>query len=475
MDSVAHPPLYTSDYQALSSTSKPAAPSSVPTPTRTPTPYDQSPLSRTTPTDSVIMAVVREGLDMLELEVADLISVSHSRGVSEPVLDSDTALCSMTLEDVAQVNNTLAMTREDPDSFGKEEAEVVRNMHTDTQVAYTLHAASTTYQIRTCTHCRQDTILVPEQLLADMQVKITDLALRGLQLVEEKNCALQKAKRTQRALAQFTKERDQLERALNGVSTSLCAAWWEVVALRSELGNTEARVKRLEKEKAQRDEEDVGMVQRGEQHEMKEVCAKLEAHEVEHATMAERITRITAQRNAESYHVGVLERALLICKEEIEARDSSLRETTCRFEQAEASRNRTARANCALRERIDLLEAENARLANIEADCQALVEMGEVCGLRDKRAEAWRALKLHDADRMREMEERNSYLEHRLELWEEEKTRIRTDATRSPGGLLDASRNLFTGRGLNLSSISLRKPKRRDDEEEGLSENTARR
>ncbi len=453
MDPVTLPPISTSGYQSLGAETKVL-----------PEPFGPA----SDATDAVHMAILREGLAQLELELADLVITPHSHHTSTTASDisSKTNTSCMSLADVKEVNTTLSLDYSYPTLPDNEKKKTIGDNNTQSTCAlYTLQAADTPYEIRTCAHCSTSHILIPTQLLTDMQDKIADLALRGIQLVKDKAHALQKANQSERTLAMVTEECNEMERVLEDARSTLSTAWWEVAALKSRLQTADVRVRELEDGGGWIDED-------GDRVDHEE-------GDTEHVTVQQRLACKEAQRIADRHRILALEAALAMCKQENSALEARLWESSGELGQAEADKHHIGfvkQTSRELMERIRVLEEENARLVNVEADCQALVEMRAVQEQeREEQEKAWRISGLQVEDTIQEMQTRNAYLENRVKLCEEERAKMQTEVIRSSGNLLNASRSRLMGRGWNLSSMSLRRPKKRGDEEEGSFEHTIRR
>ncbi|KAF2622415.1 hypothetical protein BU25DRAFT_462950 [Macroventuria anomochaeta] len=408
----------TTSSRARSSTPKSPNPSPA-----SPLPCSQELVTKAVGKAAVTLSVLQEQLGRLQADVTELISPTTWSHASSPS-SSDSALDedeSMSPEDI---NLAVANMRSKNPAPAPKEDESAQ----DITPLYSIQAPSNTYHVHICTHCTEDQIIVPERLLVEMQTKIADLASRGLRLVTEKAAAVQdvrvakKEVRVQgRKMKQMVNEKDLENQVIEDLQGHLRASWWEVAALKLQVSAAEGRVQCLE-DRVRTSERQVADVQKA---------------------ADERAEGVVTSPHTTAKEIDALKQGL----EKSESDKRNLENT------------------------VRDLSAENARLANVEADCQALVEMREVQeqDLEQER-KAWRPSGQEAVARqMQELERRNEYLEERLMLYDREWASAYLRSSVTIEHLLTTS----TGRNRsrwNTSNLSLRGPRRRGNEETGSPE-----
>lgn len=407
---------------------------------------------------------LREDLDLLKNSVTELASLVDT-------LPSSPRSCTGETTAAADVDVTTGLLH--TENFTKFEEERAESKAFLPRYQCSVEANGTAYALYTCSHCTTDTILVSKYLLDLMQSKISDLALRGLKQAKEKGHVVQASrvaehkanrdrKRLKDALANTERERNLSVQDADEARSQLNSAWWELATVK--------------------------YMQEG-------LASTLETVTTEALAMQEALTSARSQHSIALHNARDLESKLELCMQEasglteqLQKAQDKLSEATAQFqdERIEAER-RGSRDNCLLvfnnyphqrlaheerarteaeegSEEADIalaqannqvqdLQAENSRLKNVDADCQALAES------RTLPPSFERAM-----TKMRYLELRNTYLEERLRVYESEREGVRAGASQTTRSAGSSPSSCQEGRGWTLS---LRSRRRQADEEEG--------
>lgn len=412
------------------------------------------------------MAVIREDLDILKSSVTKLVSPSNALPPSPPrsASSSNGETTRLLDVDVATVSHDTKEKHAEPGA-------------NSLQYQYSVQAGEKIYPVYSCTHCTADKkILIPSHLLDSMHSKISQLALKGLQLVKEKGATLQatkiakhKAKTEQRmlreALVRAEKEHDASTQMVEEVQSQLNAAWWELATVKhmhKELTTTLGKLNR-EVSSVREELQSVESQRNDALHDVDDVGSKLFASKHEVSNLAEQLketkhelTKAVKQLDEANLHSKEREcrtQCLIVSNDylhQLLAREGRVRaEAEENLEDAQVS---LAKANHQLQD----LKSEKMRLADADADCQIPTE--------SKKGEGADASDRDVIIRAQYLEMRNEYLVERLRVLENERDEVSKEALQTTASVLGTSSSRQGGR---WWSLSLRARKRRGDEEQG--------
>lgn len=401
------------------------------------------------PTDAITIAVIREDLDQLCAEVEDLVCIPKSADIA------NTSFRSMNLADLRTAVATLggdavSSASSSSSSFSSTRDPIPPTQSSDASITPNHIATSPsppelkeTHTV--CPHC------IPLHKLDALALHTLALVHSKAQLASTLRTLQRRLRSKERELRRTKRERDDAVADGDGARGMLGEAWWEIAVLRA---NANA--------KATADEESNGKGE-GEGD----------------GGMHESIAAARGSSGADS-DAGFATRRLRLRLQVYRDRDRD-HET---HRSVPASPSHSYRAPDPpevdvprLLALLHHLRAENARLVNVEADCQALIEGRQVLSFQDneddeqgiRHGDAWPLHRVH------ELERRNAYLEHRLRLHEEERARMSTltslrgdsDVVLEAEERVRGPRVRFGGRGWNLN-LSLRGQRRKGDVEEGV-------